>query len=287
MASYLSYISNFGFTKVHIWVEPPKPFDEYIFFGRPMQDKKVMERNMLRSWYNKMLELAQSYRIVEKFNNMYEEYNCIKSVREIPIFKGDQWEVTLQELAGKVPQQSQSVAQSQWGAAGMGGKRSAYDLNLSRNESDTLLKQAKKSMQNVSDHFLVATLKPVPAGRRKQDIDPIISYHGTNKREDFLELCIKNNWEFRSLKHARYSTMMICHHLKCSPKPDQCKDTCTRGRVDDGYGMVGCDGPCNQWYHYECVGLTAHEVMSLGSWLCDECKFQTLMDQGDYDDLFA
>ena len=45
MASYLSYISNFGFTKVHIWVEPPKPFDEYIFFGRPMQDKKVMERN--------------------------------------------------------------------------------------------------------------------------------------------------------------------------------------------------------------------------------------------------
>lgn len=36
--------------QVHIWVEPPKPHQEYIFFGRPARDKRVMDRDKLRSW---------------------------------------------------------------------------------------------------------------------------------------------------------------------------------------------------------------------------------------------
>jgi hypothetical protein len=144
-------------------------------------------------------------------------------------------------------------------------------------------------MQTVSDHFLVATLRPLGKNRAatKPGGDPIISYHSTNKREDFLDLCVKNNWEFRSVAHAKWSTMMICHHLRSSPKPNQCKETCTRGRVDDGYGMVGCDGQCENWFHYECVGISATDASMLDSWYCDECKFNQLVDQGDYDNLFA
>jgi len=272
MASYLGFIRNFGFTKVHIWVEPPKPYDEYIFFGRPAQDKKVMERHSLRRWYNKMLEKCKAQRIVERYNNMYDEFPNIKSAREIPIFKGDQWETTLQELVGKKTANGK--------ASGVAGH---HELGLARQDTASLLKHTKKSIQTVSDHFLVATLRPIDKKKKKADVDPIISYHSTNKREDFLELCVKNSWEFRSLQHAKWSTMNICHHLMTSPKPDQCLDSCSRGRVDDGYGMIACDGTCNRWYHYECVNLDADAAKQEDTWFCDDCKFAALVDQGDYD----
>jgi hypothetical protein len=44
-----------------------------------------------------------------------------------------------------------------------------------------------------------------------------------------------------------------------------------RGCICDGpyYGnMVGCDGGCNNWFHFACVGLTR---MPRGEWVCDDC----------------
>lgn len=45
-----------------------------------------------------------------------------------------------------------------------------------------------------------------------------------------------------------------------------------RGCVCGGsyYGeMVGCDGSCDNWFHFKCVGLTR---LPRGEWLCQECK---------------
>ena len=39
-----------GFQHVHIWVEPPRAGDEYIFYARPPADRKPMKREKLRSW---------------------------------------------------------------------------------------------------------------------------------------------------------------------------------------------------------------------------------------------
>ncbi len=45
-----------GFKYVHIWVEPPKSGDEYIFFARSDQQRKPMKREKLREWYKSMLD---------------------------------------------------------------------------------------------------------------------------------------------------------------------------------------------------------------------------------------
>lgn len=66
------------------------------------------------------------------------------------------------------------------GKPGIGGQQG---LGLMRVESSTLLKQTKSSMQKVSEHFLVATIRPLEKKRAKTDSDPTISYLSTNKRE--------------------------------------------------------------------------------------------------------
>ena len=33
--------------------------------------------------------------------------------------------------------------------------------------------------------------------------------------------------------------------------------------------MVACDGDCDNWYHFACVGLTQ---LPEGEWFCQECK---------------
>ena len=48
-----------GFRHVHIWVEPPRAGDEYIFYARPAEQRKPMKREKLRAWYCKMLERSK------------------------------------------------------------------------------------------------------------------------------------------------------------------------------------------------------------------------------------
>merc|ERR1719498_1647768 len=86
--------ARLGFKYVHIWVEPPKMGDEYIFFARSDQQRKPMKREKLREWYKRMLDKAKEKGIVEHYGSMHDSFHSIKSVREIPLFHGDQWEIT-------------------------------------------------------------------------------------------------------------------------------------------------------------------------------------------------
>ena len=103
LLAYLGYVRDQGFTHVHIWVEPPKQHDEYIFFARPLNDRctnqsNTMKREKLRQWYVHMLDKGQERKIVESVGSLCDAFADIKSAREIPLFKGDQWEFTLAEL---------------------------------------------------------------------------------------------------------------------------------------------------------------------------------------------
>ena len=50
LVAYLQWTRMLGFKHVHIWVEPPKMGDEYIFFARSDQQRKPMKREKLREW---------------------------------------------------------------------------------------------------------------------------------------------------------------------------------------------------------------------------------------------
>ena len=42
-----------------------------------------------------------------------------------------------------------------------------------------------------------------------QDEDPVISIDLTDTRQNFLGQCQHQHWQFNTLRHAQYSTMMI------------------------------------------------------------------------------
>ena len=40
--------------------------------------------------------------------------------------------------------------------------------------------------------------------------------------------------------------------------------------------MIGCDGPCGEWYHLRCMGLTQAAAQALQHWVCPLCSAASL-----------
>lgn len=249
LVGYLEHARQRGFEKVHIWVEPPKLGDEYIFFARPLDERKPMGREKLHEWYHKMVAKAIKAGIVEHSHGLMDEFRDIQSIVQIPCFHGDLWETTLPAIL-------------------------QGDENGDISEQ-VLLQQTLAEMSKFEDHFLVATLKvSEPRLRVVQEQVPI-SNAITNFREALVGKSQVNHWQFTTLPFAKYSTMMMLHCLHTSPKPTYCILTCKRGRAEDDTFMICCD-ECEQWFHGDCVGVLKTQADSMGRYCCDICEAQTM-----------
>jgi len=269
LVAYLQWTRMLGFKYVHIWVEPPKSGDEYIFFARSDQQRKPMKREKLREWYKTMLEKAKAKNVVESYGTMHDLFSNLKSIAEIPLFHGDQWEITVPSLLG--------LDQDDYD----GPKGRNNGNKIVRMDSKDVVQKAQQEMQHLKRHFLVATLYD-PDMPPMKDNDPVISTDLTDSRQTFLGQCQMCHWQFNTLRHAQYSTMMILNHIH--NKPSYCIEECTRGRVEDGSFMVGCD-VCDNWYHGDCVGISKDEANQMESYLCARCRLQ-MDESGGIDESF-
>jgi len=258
--AYLEYVRTLGFQWVHIWVEPPKAGDEYIFFARPDQHKKPMKRDKLRTWYVQMLDKAKERGLIEKFASMAEMYGEMKSIREIPLFHGDQWAITIPELLSRIEQEHQETAEA--------ANKGASGFKLQKLNSREVVDRAQQEIQHLKRHFLVAKLQPLD-GPPKTDLDPEISNDLANSREVLLGHCQVSHWQFNNERYAQYSTMMLLNHFQRKPRLF-CIPTCRRGRKEDGTQMVGCD-VCDNWFHIECVNLTPEQAQVMKNFICTQC----------------
>ena len=50
--------------------------------------------------------------------------------------------------------------------------------------------------------------------------------------------------------------------------------------------MVGCDGPCRDWFHLRCMGLTQSAARALKQWECPLCRC-TSVSPASLQDLLA
>lgn len=250
LVGYLEHARQRGFRKVHIWVEPPKLGDEYIFFARPVEERRPMGREKLHQWYQRMVNKAIKAGIVEHSNGLMDEFRGIHSICEIPCFHGDLWETTLPAIL----------------QGHENGIISEHDL----------LQQTFEEMDKFEDHFMVATLKAPPPGAFTVAQEQVpISNAITNFREAFVGKSQVNHWQFTSLQFAKYSTMMMLHCLHTSPKPTYCILTCKRGRAEDDTFMICCD-ECEQWFHGDCVGVSKAQADAMGRYCCSVCETQTM-----------
>jgi len=259
LVAYLQWTRVLGFKHVHIWVEPPKMGDEYIFFARSDQQRKPMKREKLREWYKKMLDKAKEKGIVDHYGSMHEHYAQLKSVSEIPLFHGDQWEITVPSLLGIDHDEKEDPKKV---------KQKLDPKKLVRMDAKDVVQKAQQEMQHLKRHFLVVVMND-PDEAPKRDEDPVISTDLTDTRQSFLGQCQMCHWQFNSLRHAQYATMMILQHIH--NKPSYCLESCGRGRVEDGSFMVGCD-QCDNWYHGDCVGISKEQASTLTEYICPRCK---------------
>jgi len=224
-----------------------------------------MKREKLREWYKRMLDKAKEKGIVASYGSMHELFGQIKSLREIPLFHGDQWEITVPSLLGIETEDVRPAA-----------PKKQDPSKLLRMDSKDVVQKAVQEMQHLKRHFLVVVMAPLDVPPAK-DEDPVISTDLTDTRQTFLGHCQIAHWQFSTLRHAQYATMMILNHIH--NKPSYCIESCSRGRVEDGSFMVGCDN-CDGWYHGECVGISKDDACKLESYVCPRCleKDKTALD---------
>ncbi len=51
--------------------------------------------------------------------------------------------------------------------------------------------------------------------------------------------------------------------------PKLCTHGCDKGEDDN---MIACDGPCSNWLHFDCVGVSAAEVDQIDRYFCTTCS---------------
>ena len=103
---YLANARDRGFEHAHIWVAPPQPGDEYIFHCHPLDPRhgtRTMGYQKLRSWYVKMLDTAIVDGIVTSYKNIEEHVNHLSSIRDFPLFEGEQPTIARQHDSSRAP----------------------------------------------------------------------------------------------------------------------------------------------------------------------------------------
>jgi len=198
---YLKQACALGFTHAHIWVEPPKPGDEYIFHCRPVDQQhgtRPMTGSKLRSWYQAMLTRAQECGIVREFGDIQEEIiQHLTSIRDFPMFEGDFFpEHMMQQLLAE----------------------NSGPPGLARKKSDLIIQEMTKQVGSKRSRFLVALLNT----SKQADIEmeassPYVSNQLVDSRHLFLQGCLSKHWQYNELRRAHYTTMMILATLGGRP----------------------------------------------------------------------
>ena len=255
LVAYLQWARLLGNKFCHIWVSPPKIGDEYIFFAREKQQKKPMKVAKLREWYVKMLDKAKEKGIVESYGPMHEHFESLKSLREIPLFSGDQWQTSVQRLL--------DIDEAEY------AMKLKEPLTLKRMDAKDVVADALREMKHRKGEFLVVAFSPLADGEAmREDGDKVLSDDFTDSRDTFLSTMQWAHWEFRTLRHAQHATRMILN--KIHTKQSYCIEGCYHGNVDDGSFMICCD-QCLRWCHGDCVGRKKEELTKADTFKCTLC----------------
>jgi len=150
------------------------------------------------------------------------------------------------------------------GLGGGGRSQRLKGLPMSKSVSLDLVSKVHKQMRRLQGHFLIAALAPLSEAEQAQAREwdergeQIISYDVVNTRQAMLHYCQAHGLQFSTLRYAQYSTMMLLYEMlhpgsgAISAAPSYCLPSCSRGRVDDGSIMLGCDF-CDNWFHPACL----------------------------------
>ena len=251
LVAYIAYIKARGFHTVHIWACPPVKGDNYILFCHPV-DQRVPTGPRLINWYQTMLDNCVQEGSVLSLTNLYDDYflNPLNDATCLPYLEGDWWigeaEVCIKEMEEEEGKEDdKSDVNGEMGTKKRKGmkknSRKGKDKGKKDEEEayrDPLMVRIGKPLKDMKDSFLVAKLHPQSfidecAERQRQEIiaeenkdeefepafdetrdpDDVHESEIFDTRQEFLEFCKGNHYQYDELRRAKHSSMMALYHF--------------------------------------------------------------------------
>lgn len=198
LLSYFAYMRKFGFQKAHFWANAPDKRTDMIFTEHPWEQIYLSQKDLER-WYRKMLkkgfkdgifgrwtDFRGFKREVEKeLHKMIGKRTKIEPIH-IPIFFGSLWEWYNQNYNDKE-----------------GDKEYGLEVNHLRN----FRAQYPANLANNFWMDLAPLSEPMAPMTKKY------SHEALGDKESFLELCVKNKWNFTSYERAEQATAGIIEEI--------------------------------------------------------------------------
>lgn len=188
LLTYFKYVKELGFRRVFIWVCPSRKGDDYIFYRHPPEQKMPTQKRLF-DWYVKMLDLGIRVGIIEKYHNIhqYSTAESWTSILSMPYLSGDYWPGEFERL-------------------------------LTINTESQMMENFDKSLKRQRDGFIVARLNdcdcsPHFESQRRME-ETTFTCDLMRGREPFLQLARRRNYEFSTLRRAKFSSLAMVKHLE-------------------------------------------------------------------------
>eukprot|EP00039_Didymoeca_costata_P016272 m.287898 g.287898 ORF g.287898 m.287898 type:complete len:900 (+) comp16368_c0_seq19:280-2979(+) len=261
LRGYLRYCGQLGFRYAHIYTCPPRKGQNYIFPFKP-DDQKEISSQRLRKWYFDMLQFGttQTPPAIRGFQNIGDVF-AKHDLRELPYFDGDNWPDIIEdilkldnrqksdeELLKKIEERVDTQSKEIW-AQVKEDERAQYRKPRLLNgvyEGIALMRprKRKKSSGPIRPPILKYTLQQrlnLVMGQLKRDflvvelvtgskegvvVDPDkdVEVARVDPEHSVQSFMRSEKLEFSSLRHAKYSTMMLLFTLFHDHSKDKVKE---------------------------------------------------------------
>uniref|UniRef100_A0A1I7TLC1 histone acetyltransferase n=1 Tax=Caenorhabditis tropicalis TaxID=1561998 RepID=A0A1I7TLC1_9PELO len=179
LLSYWEFMAKQGFNHGYIWAKPPIKGDDYIFHVHP-EKQHLLNQKQLEKWYITFFHRGCKEGIIKEFRTFDQEKNTknIQKPIDLPVFKDSLWPIM---------------------------------FNWAENDEECPDFQAnlEKFMElHNEDNFIIDFVIPPnsPVTATPPDI-PLRNCPQFGCRDEFINLCSEKNWEFGSLRRAKYSSV--------------------------------------------------------------------------------
>ncbi|KAH7729065.1 TAZ zinc finger family protein [Aphelenchoides avenae] len=214
--AYMDWMRQRGFVRLNLWSLPPhlskRSGVSYLFPSRAA-GHKVMTRNMLLTWYDKLFASALEKGIIKTKTTALEAYaSSIRTAADVPYFGGD----ILSERLDKAAEDEQKAARAS-------RKRCEADAS-----ADAVVKRFLTGHKRLHQEHLVVDLiatksiMVMPNGVTtsvQPDSDPLFSCRVIANPQVFFRRCAKLSLSFSTLRQAKFATKHLIHWINTDRKP--------------------------------------------------------------------
>ncbi|CAF4365053.1 unnamed protein product [Rotaria sp. Silwood2] len=247
LIGYLDYAKQHGYMYAHIWACPATEGVDYIFRCRP-PEQLLPKLKRLQDWCRKMLDKAIIDRVVIDYKDIMKDCldNQVQTVLEIPYLDNEFWPITIEESIDKLDQEDRRKQEVETAQATededfddfiepedpteISGKRKSANTYGKKNFKKTANQRelAKNQMSNCTDllsiifstmakykeaFFVIRLHNQITSYPTVNDTDPLIQCELMDTQAAFLNFAREKNYEFSSLRSAKFSTMALLYEL--------------------------------------------------------------------------